>query len=73
MVCKGICTKYLFERKGKAKQVYDAGASRCSICEEFLKWEGLWCPCCGQLLRKAPRNTGQKRKRKEAMEIRIAK
>jgi hypothetical protein len=21
----------------------------------FVKWEGLWCPCCGRLLRSKPR------------------
>jgi hypothetical protein len=21
----------------------------------FINWEGLWCPCCGRLLRTKPR------------------
>jgi tRNA(Ile2) C34 agmatinyltransferase TiaS len=28
-----------------------------------LKWDGLWCPCCGYRLRTRPRNS--KRTRKE--------
>jgi predicted amidophosphoribosyltransferase len=35
---------------------YAAGQRRCQICQMFIKWEGLWCPCCGYRLRTKPRN-----------------
>jgi hypothetical protein len=28
----------------------------------FIEWEGLWCPCCGRLLRTKPRSTRPKRR-----------
>ena len=30
--------------------------------EIFLKWDGLWCPCCGYRLRSKPRNLKYKAK-----------
>lgn len=55
MTCKGICPRY------KAKKVfgegrYASGQKRCQICEIFINWSGLWCPCCGYRLRGKPRN-----------------
>jgi hypothetical protein len=49
--------------------------------EIFLKWDGLWCPCCGYRLRTQPRNQEFKAKLRardsikraqEAQESRIA-
>ena len=34
---------------------YATGQKRCQICEIFIKWDGLWCPCCGCRLRIGPR------------------
>ncbi len=31
------------------------GQRRCQLCEMFIQWEGLWCPCCGVRLRTKPR------------------
>ena len=33
-----------------------------------LKWEGLWCPCCGYRLRTKPRNLKYKAKLRERIE-----
>jgi hypothetical protein len=30
-----------------------------------MKWEGLWCPCCGYRLRTRPRNLKYKAKLRE--------
>ena len=27
------------------------GQKRCQICEIFIKWDGIFCPCCGCRLR----------------------
>ena len=35
---------------------YSTGQKRCQICEIFIKWDGLWCPCCSYMLRMRPRN-----------------
>jgi predicted amidophosphoribosyltransferase len=54
---------------------YSTGQKRCQVCEIFLKWEGLWCPCCGYRLRTRPRNLKYKAKlrtRKKIDEYRIS-
>ncbi|MGC2573671.1 MAG: hypothetical protein WA364_19315, partial [Candidatus Nitrosopolaris sp.] len=35
----------------------------------FLKWDGLWCPCCGHKLRTGPRNTKLKNELRTRKEI----
>jgi hypothetical protein len=30
-----------------------------------MKWDGLWCPCCGYRLRSKPRNVKYKTKLRE--------
>jgi len=35
---------------------YSSGQKRCQICEIFVNWDGLFCPCCGYRLRTRPRN-----------------
>jgi predicted amidophosphoribosyltransferase len=49
MVCKGICTRH------KAPGRYTRGQKRCGHCNLFIKWDGVWCPCCGYKLRSRPR------------------
>lgn len=39
-ICKGKCETY------KTTKRYKQGVVRCSYCEKFIMWEGLWCPCC---------------------------
>ncbi len=54
MICKGICETYqakLHPRMGR----YKRGDKRCQICQIFIKWEGVHCPCCGTKLRTKPR------------------
>ena len=50
MSCKGIC-----KRHKSASNNYANGQKRCQICELFIKWNGLSCPCCGYRLRIGPR------------------
>ena len=70
MTCKGICIRH------KDSYRYDTGNKRCQICEIFIKWDGLWCPCCGYRLRTKPRNLKYKAKlraRKKQQESHTAK
>lgn len=55
MTCKGICCRYK-AKKPVGTGRYASGQRRCQICEIFIKWVGLWCPCCGYRLRTKPRN-----------------
>ena len=39
---------------------YATGQKRCQICEIFIQWDGLVCPCCRYRLRLRPRNMKSK-------------
>ena len=41
---------------------YKYGQKRCQVCDVFIQWEGIWCPCCGYKLRSKPRNKKYKAK-----------
>jgi hypothetical protein len=61
MTCKGICIRHKAQKPvGHGR--YMAGQKRCQVCEIFINWEGLWCPCCGYRLRTKPRNLKYKTK-----------
>ena len=51
---------------------YASRQKRCQICEIFIKWDGLWCPCCGYRLRTKPRNLKYKAKLRPREEIKRA-
>src|SRR6059058_1997251 len=55
MTCKGICIRHKAQKPVGSGR-YASGQKRCQICEIFIKWDGLWCPCCGYRLRTKPRN-----------------
>jgi hypothetical protein len=61
MTCRGICLRHK-AHKPVGSGRYAAGQRRCQICEIFIKWDGLWCPCCGYRLRTKPRNLKYKAK-----------
>jgi hypothetical protein len=50
MTCKGICIRH------KASGRYIYGNKRCQICDLFVQWDGIFCPCCGRRLRIGPRS-----------------
>ncbi len=66
MTCKGICIRHKV-KKTFGGGWYDSGAKRCNICEIFIKWDGIRCPCCNGILRIQPL-TG---KSKDKLKIRI--
>ena len=61
MTCKGICVRHKAQKPVGSGR-YASGQKRCQICEIFIKWDGLWCPCCGYRLRTRPRNLSYKAK-----------
>ena len=64
MSCKGICTRHKAQRPSGSFGRYATGQKRCQICAIFMKWDGLWCPCCGCRVRTKPRNSKFKQKLK---------
>ncbi|MDQ6666697.1 MAG: hypothetical protein M3Y53_00550 [Thermoproteota archaeon] len=76
MTCKGICIRHKAPRPHDSNgNRYSTGQKRCQICEIFLKWDALWCPCCGYRLRTKPRNMGYRdnlRARKKIAEYQLS-
>jgi len=62
MHCDSSCKKYKAKSNGLKSGRYEQGQKRCHTCEIFIEWKGLWCPCCGRLLRTKPRGTRLKRR-----------
>jgi len=60
MTCNDICHRYKII-KPKELSRYVSGQKRCSQCDIFVEWDGLFCPCCNYKLRLSP----LKRKYKE--------
>jgi uncharacterized Zn finger protein (UPF0148 family) len=54
MVCKGICIRHKASGPISSGR-YSTGQKRCQICDLFIKWDGIFCPCCGYRLRIRPR------------------
>lgn len=56
--CKGKCARYVVKSmdggggpgRGTTRS-YGKGYCRCTVCDVYLKWDGLWCPCCGTRVR----------------------
>jgi hypothetical protein len=71
MTCKGICIRHKAQKPVGSGR-YASGQKRCQICEIFIKWDGLWCPCCGYRLRTKPRNLKYKAKLRAREEIKKA-
>ena len=56
MTCKGICLRHKAQKPVDSGR-YASGQKRCQVCEIFIKWDLLSCPCCGFKLRTKPHNS----------------
>jgi len=54
--CKGSCALTTYEPKKLVRNAVEHGYKRCRICNLFLKWEGIWCPCCSVRLSSKSKN-----------------
>lgn len=62
MACKGLCGRIPGARHYKrGAPKYGPGRSRCSTCSMNMSHDGPRCPCCGHLLRHAPRPNARRR------------
>ena len=66
--CKGICIRHKANRPARFGR-YSAGQKRCQVCQLFINWDGLWCPCCGYRLRTNPRTLKFKDKLRDTLKI----
>ena len=55
MTCKGTCTRHLSQKPVNGLSRYLDGQKRCQICQIYIRWDGIWCPCCSTKLRIYPR------------------
>jgi hypothetical protein len=61
MACKDICLRYKAPRPiGTGR--YFSGQKRCQVCNIFIIWDELWCPCCRFRLRTKPHNSSGKQR-----------
>ena len=66
MTCKGICIRHKVKKKFGGGW-YDSGAKRRNVCNIFIKWDDIRCPCCNSVLRTQPTSG----KDKEKLRIRV--
>lgn len=59
--CKGLCKTKYKESMGEFSLKYN-GQKRCGICDVYLKWSGIKCPCCKSVLHVRPRHSRAKTK-----------
>lgn len=64
MPCNNQCQKYKAERPRSGSR-YRNGQKRCQVCDIYLNWDGLHCPCCNYRLRSKPRNIKFKQRLQE--------
>jgi hypothetical protein len=55
MTCRGICIRHKAQKPVGSGR-YAIGQKRCQVCQVFIIWDLLWCPCCGSRLRIRPRS-----------------
>lgn len=64
-LCVGKCNEFQVSKPQHGKR-YEVGQKRCQMCERWVMYEGIWCPCCHHRLRTSP-----KCKRSEKSVVRI--
>ncbi len=53
--CNAKCDKFAAKLPVDGGR-YASGQKRCNVCEQYMIWEGKFCPCCGSKLRVSARN-----------------
>jgi len=67
LMCKGQC--HLKYNTKKVIRGEKNGFKRCTICALYIKWEGLYCPCCGVKLKSSPTNNLARQRYREKNEM----
>ena len=68
LTCKGSC-KIQHEVKNVVRGEKN-GFKRCTICSLYIKWEGVYCPCCGVKLKMSPTNNKARKAYRERQSVR---
>ena len=54
--CKETCSRFKAMRPSTVLR-YIIGQKCCQVCQVFIYWQGLFCPCCGGRIRNRPRHS----------------
>ena len=66
MICRNIiCKAEQYQPKKKVRGAAAQGYRRCSVCEIFLKYQGVYCPCCSNRMRVTPNNNKARQRVRE--------
>jgi hypothetical protein len=66
MICGGVeCKLKKYEAKKIVRGVGKEGYRRCSKCELFLKYDGIYCPCCSCRMKVSFRNNKARQKSRD--------
>jgi predicted amidophosphoribosyltransferase len=70
MSCKGLCQRYHADRPLNGQR-YINGQKKCINCQEWVDYDGTFCPCCNNRLRTRPRRQKDKALFHKAMKLRM--
>jgi rRNA maturation endonuclease Nob1 len=56
MTCKQICKHSEYEAKKYIRGAQRDSYRKCGGCSIFIKYEGVYCPCCGIRMKHSPVN-----------------
>ena len=54
-LCKGVCERFAIKKFNGKNTRYENNQKRCPICEVYMDWSDIRCPCCRCILRMTPR------------------
>ena len=57
-----ICNLAVYEPKKRVTNAGEKGYRRCSNCEVYLKYQGIFCPCCSNRMKVSPNNNKSRKK-----------
>ena len=60
--CNGKCDREY--RENRKYSPYESGQKFCNVCNMWLTWEGMHCPCCNMRIRAKPRKWREYKARK---------
>ena len=56
-ICRDIHGQYAEKVALRYGSPYDRGLKKCGHCDVYIRYEGIFCPCCGARLRDRPKVT----------------
>ncbi|MEW6042834.1 MAG: hypothetical protein AB1608_01045 [Thermoproteota archaeon] len=59
--CKGHCKTKYRKSLGQTSLKYN-GQKRCGVCDIYLVWDDVKCPCCNSILHVRPRHSRAKKR-----------